>query len=207
MAEDSGAFKTNPRNSAQFGHFVIARERRGKDASRRENGFCGAYRSHCPPILHGTDSGGLLYSGISRFAAAKAAHPSDHRVPLSPRPCGAPAKAELELMLPGFRFLFAAIVLSTSILIFGLGAAALLRAAHDQFASIPSRRLPPEPVFAQQIEPSAPTLALLRVEPIQSWRRRLPGGRDRRSSSSRAPSRAAPVARRSSRKTGRAQGR
>jgi hypothetical protein len=74
-------------------------------------------------------------------------------------------------MLPGFRFLFAAIVLSMSILIFGLGAAALLRAAHDQFASIPSRRALPEPVFAQQpafAQPSeapAATLAMLRVEP------------------------------------------
>lgn len=66
-------------------------------------------------------------------------------------------------MLPGFRFLFAAIVLSMSVLIFGLGAAALLRAAHEQFAHIPSRRAPPEPVFARQNEP--PTLALLRVEP------------------------------------------
>lgn len=74
----------------------------------------------------------------------------------------APAKAELELMLPGFRFLFAAIALSMSILIFGLGAAALLRAAHEEFASSPSRRTPPEPVFAQS---EAPTLALLRVEP------------------------------------------
>jgi hypothetical protein len=74
-------------------------------------------------------------------------------------------------MLPGFRFLFAAVVLSMSILIFGLGAAALLRAAHDQFASIPSRRALPEPVFAQQpafAQPSeapAATLAMLRVEP------------------------------------------
>ena len=82
-----------------------------------------------------------------------------------------PAKAELEFMLPGFRFLFAAIVLSISILIFGLGAAALLRAAHDQFASIPSRRALPEPVFAQQpafapqSETPPPTLASLRVEP------------------------------------------
>ena len=41
-------------------------------------------------------------------------------------------------MLPGFRFLFAAIVLSMSILVFGLGAAALLRAAHEEFASNPS---------------------------------------------------------------------
>jgi hypothetical protein len=68
-------------------------------------------------------------------------------------------------MLPGFRFLFAAIVLSMSVLIFGLGAAALLRAAHEQFAHIPSRRAPPEPVFARQNEPTIPTLALLRVEP------------------------------------------
>ena len=68
-------------------------------------------------------------------------------------------------MLPGFRFLFAAIVLSMSVLIFGLGAAALLRAAHEQFASVPSRRAPPELVFARQNEPTTPTLALLRVEP------------------------------------------
>ena len=68
-------------------------------------------------------------------------------------------------MLPGFRFLFAAIVLSLSILVFGLGAAALLRAAHEQFASMPSRRAPPETVFAQQSEAPAPTLALLRVDP------------------------------------------
>src|SRR5437762_816379 len=68
-------------------------------------------------------------------------------------------------MLPGFRFLFAAIVLSMSVLVFGLGAAALLRAAHEQFASIPSRRATPEPVFAQHNEPPVPTLALLRFEP------------------------------------------
>jgi hypothetical protein len=68
-------------------------------------------------------------------------------------------------MLPGFRFLFAAIVLSMSVLIFGLGAAALLRTAHEQFASIPTRRPPPEQVFTRQSEPPVPTLALLRVEP------------------------------------------
>jgi hypothetical protein len=68
-------------------------------------------------------------------------------------------------MLPGFRFLFAAILSSMSILVFGLGAAALLRAAHKEVANIPSRWAPPEPVFAQQNEPAPPTLALLRVEP------------------------------------------
>src|SRR5262245_5474591 len=68
-------------------------------------------------------------------------------------------------MLPGFRFLLAAIALSMSILIFGLGAAALLRAAHEEVASVPTRRVMAEPVFAQQVEAPQPTLALLRVEP------------------------------------------
>jgi hypothetical protein len=68
-------------------------------------------------------------------------------------------------MLPGFRFLLAAVVLSVSIVTFGLGAAALLRAAHEEFASIPARRITPEPYFAQATEPPAPTLAMLRVDP------------------------------------------
>jgi hypothetical protein len=68
-------------------------------------------------------------------------------------------------MLPGFRFLFTAIVLSMSILVFGLGAAALLRAAHEEFANLPSRRVTPEPMFARQYNDPPPTLALLRVDP------------------------------------------
>jgi hypothetical protein len=68
-------------------------------------------------------------------------------------------------MLPGFRFLFAAIVLSMSILVFGLGAAALLRAAHEEFASTPRWHATPETVFAQQDEATRPVLAMLRVEP------------------------------------------
>jgi hypothetical protein len=67
-------------------------------------------------------------------------------------------------MLPGFRFLFAAIVLSVSILIFGLGAAAFLRAAHEEFASTPTWRAAPETVFAQPAEATRPVLALLRVD-------------------------------------------
>jgi hypothetical protein len=67
-------------------------------------------------------------------------------------------------MLPGFRFLFAAIVLSMSILVFGLGAAALLRAAHEEFASVPTWRAAPETVFAQPAEATPPVLALLRVD-------------------------------------------
>ena len=68
-------------------------------------------------------------------------------------------------MLPGFRFLFTAIVLSMSVLVFGLGAAALLRAAHEEFANLPSRRVSPEPVFARQYNDPPPTLALLRIDP------------------------------------------
>ena len=78
-------------------------------------------------------------------------------------------------MLPGFRFLFAATFLSMSILVFGLGAAALLRAAHEQFASNPSWHAAPEATFAQQVEApisretsreaARPMLAMLRVEP------------------------------------------
>jgi hypothetical protein len=69
-------------------------------------------------------------------------------------------------MLPGFRFLFAAIILCFSILVFGLGAAALLRAAHEEFASKPSWRGMPATVFAQPSEASRlPVLALLQVEP------------------------------------------
>ena len=67
-------------------------------------------------------------------------------------------------MLPGFRFLFAAVVLSMSILIFGLGAAALLRAAHEEFANLPARRTAPEPMFARRTDESPPTLALLRID-------------------------------------------
>jgi hypothetical protein len=73
-------------------------------------------------------------------------------------------------MLPGLRFLFAAIVLSISMLVFGLGAAALLRAAHEEFASIPSRRAPPETMFAQRGQPE-PTLALVRIDAPETDRK------------------------------------
>jgi hypothetical protein len=66
-------------------------------------------------------------------------------------------------MLPGFRFLFVAIVLSMSILVFGLGAAALLRAAHEEFVSAPSWRAVPETIFAQQSDATRPVLATLSV--------------------------------------------
>ncbi|WFU15657.1 hypothetical protein [Bradyrhizobium sp. CB3481] len=69
-------------------------------------------------------------------------------------------------MLPGFRFLFTAIVLSMSVLVFGLGAAALLRAAHEEFANLPARRTAPEPMFARRTDDQPPTLALLRIETL-----------------------------------------
>jgi hypothetical protein len=69
-------------------------------------------------------------------------------------------------MLPSFRFLFAAIVLSMSMLVFGLGAAALLRTAHEEFASNPFWHTAPETTFPQQSEPMGPVLALLRVDPL-----------------------------------------
>jgi hypothetical protein len=70
-------------------------------------------------------------------------------------------------MLPGFRFLLAAILVSTSILVFGLGATSLLRATHEQYVSNPSwRNGPQEQVFAQSPEPAQPVLAALRVEVV-----------------------------------------
>ena len=77
-------------------------------------------------------------------------------------------------MLPGFRFLFAAIVMCMSVLVFGLGAAALMRAAHEDFSTNTSWRAPPEPRFAEQEEaakpPAAkpPVLAVLSVQPRTS---------------------------------------
>ena len=67
-------------------------------------------------------------------------------------------------MLPGFRFLFAAVLMSVSILVFGLGAAALLRAAHQEFASDASWGLEPETLVARQNETPQPVLALFQVQ-------------------------------------------
>ena len=71
-------------------------------------------------------------------------------------------------MLPGFRFIVMTLMLATSVLIFGLGAAALLRATHEQFASMPLRS--PEQhtpaTFAERFNPpGSPTLSMLRVDP------------------------------------------
>jgi hypothetical protein len=72
-------------------------------------------------------------------------------------------------MLPGFRILFAAVVLSFSVLIFGLGAAALLRSAHEEFVGIPAWRAAQQPLMPA-VDASRPSLALLRVEPPKAER-------------------------------------
>jgi len=54
--------------------------------------------------------------------------------------------------------------LSMSLLVFGLGAAALLRAAHESFASNSSWRAAPEVTFAQRSDSALPMLATLRVD-------------------------------------------
>ncbi len=75
-------------------------------------------------------------------------------------------------MLPGFRFIIMTLMLSTSVLIFGLGAAAILRATHEEFTSLPSSRTMEQPLpmtfderFNAAAPPPGPTLSLLRVEP------------------------------------------
>ena len=67
-------------------------------------------------------------------------------------------------MLPGFRFLSVAVVLAVSMLIFGLGAAALLRATHEEFASLPLKQMP-EVTFGSPREAEQPTLAVLQIDP------------------------------------------
>lgn len=66
-------------------------------------------------------------------------------------------------MLPGLRILFAITFLSVSVLIFGLGAAAYLRSAHDHFASAPWR--PIEAPATARVDLAPATIAMLRVEP------------------------------------------
>lgn len=71
-------------------------------------------------------------------------------------------------MLPGFRFLAATVLLTVSIVVFALGAAALLRSTHGEFAGTQFTRATQEPLFAQRWDTSLPTIALLRVETSSS---------------------------------------
>lgn len=67
-------------------------------------------------------------------------------------------------MLPGLRFVVATIVLAVSLLVFALGAAALLRASHEQFANLPPAQAPRDPLTLREPETRQPVLAALRVE-------------------------------------------
>jgi hypothetical protein len=66
-------------------------------------------------------------------------------------------------MLPGLRILFAITLLSVSVVIFGLGAAAFLRSAHEDVANAPWR--PIETPATARVDLAPTTLAMLRVEP------------------------------------------
>src|ERR1700675_1518799 len=105
MAEDSGAFKTNQRNSAQIGHFVIARERCGKDTSPPEK-YGSTARSRAPAAYFVTNSvEALRYSRIGLIRGVRS-WPWGHRVPCNPqRPLfKAPAKGGTRDHSPRFSF-------------------------------------------------------------------------------------------------------
>jgi hypothetical protein len=106
---------------------------------------------------------------LARPAAFRGANVVNPVVTAFPDGSQGPSQSSLQggsvPMLPGFRFLFAAIVLSMSVLVLGLGAAAVLRAAHEQFAESGTWRPASDTSVAQQSDAAAPVLAMLRVEP------------------------------------------
>jgi hypothetical protein len=82
---------------------------------------------------------------------------------LPPFPASTTLEGRAYGMLPGLRILFAITLLSVSVLIFGLGAAAYLRSAHDHFANAPWR--PIEAPATARVDLAPATIAMLRVEP------------------------------------------
>jgi hypothetical protein len=172
MAEDSGAFKTNPRNSARFRHFVLTGSAVASKPHRIKKTFLSPARAYAPPNCNkrhrclAVFSNRLIRCALAVPAARKRGEFCGHRVPDSSRAfVDIPRRRNSPFMLPSFRFLFAAIVFSMSILVFGLGAAALLRTAHEEFSSNPSWHATAETTLPQQSEPKGPVLALLRVDP------------------------------------------
>lgn len=89
--------------------------------------------------------------------------PEFPRIDESNRPVEAGLRAELTSMLPGFRFLLAAIALSVAIPVFGLGVASLFHAAQQDFAGNVAWHSPPETRWTQPMP--APVVAMLRVDP------------------------------------------
>jgi hypothetical protein len=172
MAEDSGAFKTNSVDTRRISAFC---DDPGRPLQRSLTGLRKRFPAYgqtlAPPIFSkrrqavavSSNQPDSLHAGDVHCVAKAASQWST----AFPR-CSMASLCEGRIrpsMLPGFRFLFAAIVLSISILVFGLGAAALLRAAHEEFASNPSWHAVPEAMVAQQREATRPVLAMLRVEP------------------------------------------
>jgi hypothetical protein len=171
MTEDSGAFKTIPQRPPSFRQNVTFFQRRCREAAGREKCFSQAFIAF---EFSSSLRDALRYSwnepdSLSRPAAGPPKRMADPVVTAFPD--GSRALAELLQrrnlfpMLPGFRFLFAAIVLSMSVLVFGLGAAAVLRAAHEQFSESGSWRPAPDTAVAERSETSSPVLAMLRVDP------------------------------------------
>lgn len=95
--------------------------------------------------------------------ATSVGRPEFPRIDQSNRPVEAGPRAELTSMLPGFRFLFAAIALSVAITVFGLGVASLFHAAQQDFAGNVAWHSPPEMRWTQPMP--APVLAMLQVDP------------------------------------------
>jgi hypothetical protein len=81
-------------------------------------------------------------------------------------------------MLPGLRFLCASVILAVAIVTFALGAAALLRATHENFVSLPAWKSPSDTMVAlalpQDGRQDMPMLAILRVEPSEIERDAIP---------------------------------
>jgi hypothetical protein len=174
MKEDSGAFKTNPGVSRQIPAISICGDAGAplpRSLTGAENAFRHTRRARRPRFNKRPQAVAvLLIEPDSLRWRCPPRHERGllcgHRVPDSSMAFVRSREGGTRLsMLPGFRFLFAAVALSMSILVFGLGAVALLRAAHEEFASPPSWRAPPETMFAQPSETTRPVLALLRIDP------------------------------------------
>jgi hypothetical protein len=177
LTEDRGAFKTIPAALHRVPAFVIARITVAGKHQDSGKGLRGLANIRGLPLFANGAKRLAVLSGEPDSSRAdlpmcREGGPfCNRRVPDSSRPLQHRCKGGVRFaMLPGFRFLFSAIVLSLSILVFGLGAAALLRAAHEEFASNPTWRAPAETVFAQQNQAAKPVLATLVIEPASDPR-------------------------------------
>src|SRR5258705_13195462 len=99
MAEDSGAFKTNPRNSARFRHFVMIRQGVVSKPHRIKKTFPGPPREFAPPICNKphrypavfSNQPDSLRAGGARCVAT-AANSVVTAFPIAPRPSQTPPR-------------------------------------------------------------------------------------------------------------------